>query len=322
MAKPRLNSVAGAVTAFGLQGQMDRYWGGGDVLWVGNRSGLAAGDGTSPSYPMSSLVGTAGALAKLNATTNRGHVIFVMPGHAETVNAADWASATGAANSFALVGIGKGTSAPSLTWSTATSTWLWDTANVWMDNFQIFSAGDPALTAALSVAAPITISAPGCGMRNLEWRFGVDADQLTTIGITTTAAATGLCIEDCRFTSPTTAECTTFMDIIGVDRLSMRRNYFAGATSSTGVGIVRFATTASLDIVLEQNVYINRKAASAAAVTGLAGVSGSSREELFHYLDNASTTAWLTSPGIMAFYNARLVNLAGEHGMLPTVIST
>jgi hypothetical protein len=67
---------------------------------------------------------------------------------------------------------------------------------------------------------------------------------------------------------------------------------------------------------------VNRKAASTAAVTGLAGVSGVSIEELFHYLDNSSTTMWLTSPGLMAFYNPRTVNLAGEAGMLSTVVST
>jgi hypothetical protein len=180
----------------------------------------------------------------------------------------------------------------------------------------------PAGTTALTVTAPITISAAGCGIRNCDGQFGIDADQLATIGITTTAGATGLTLENNRFTGATTSEVTTFMDIIGVDGLVMRNNYFAGATSAAGVGIVRFATTASLDIVLEYNTYINRKASSTMAVTGLAAVSGVSRDEMFHYLNDTATTPWGTSPGIMCFYNPRVTNLAGEVGMIATVVST
>ncbi len=321
MARLKLNSSAAAISAWGLQGKMEQYYGGGEVLWVGNRSDLKQGSGNSPDDPLSSLVGTGGALAKLQNTTSRGHIIFVLPGSAFNVDAADWASATGTANSFAIVAVGRGSARASLTWTTATSTWLIDTANVCIDNFRMNMAG-PSGTTALTVAAPMTISAAGCELRNNEIVFGIDADQLATIGITTTAGATGLVLENNTATGDTTAEVTTFMDIIGVNRLVMRNNHFAGATSAAGVGIVRFATTASLNIELEENVYINRKASSTMAVTGLAGVSGYSHSELFHFLNDTATTAWGTSPGIMAYYNARVVNLAGEHGMLSTVVST
>jgi hypothetical protein len=302
---------------------LNRYWGGGQILWVGNRTGLPTqGDGSSPTYPLNTIGGAGGALAKLQGSTNRGHVIFVLPGHVESVSSADYFSHTSTANSFALIGLGRGTSRPSLTWTAAASTWLIDTANVQIDNFQLFLAGADAAGAALTVAAPITISAAGCGIRNCDGKFGFDADQIVTVGITTTAAADGLTLENNRFTGATTAECTTFMDLIGVDDLVMRNNYFAGATSAAGVGIVRFATTASLNIVCEYNTYINRKASSTMAVTGLAAVSGVSRDEMFHYLNDTATTPWGTSPGIMCFFNPRVTNLAGEIGMIPTVVST
>lgn len=301
---------------------LNRYWGGGQILFVGNRTGLPSGDGSSPEYPLATVGGASGALAKLQGTTNRGHVIFVLPGHAESVSSADYFSHTGTANSFAIVGLGRGTSRPSFTWTTATSTWLIDTANVQLDNCQLFLAGADAAGSALTVAAPITISAAGCGIRNCDGKFGFDADQIVTIGITTTAAADGLTLENNRFTGATAAECTTFMDIIGVDGLIMRNNYFAGATSATTVGIVRFATTASLDIVLEYNTYANRKAASSHAVTGLAGVTGVSRDEMFLVLADGTTAVWGTSPGSMCFFNPRISNQAGEVGMIATVVST
>lgn len=322
MAKTKVSKSTGTVHAVNIQGAIDRYWGGGDILYVGNRTGLPSGDGSSPDYPLATIGGANGALAKLQGTTNRGHVIFVLPGHAENVSSADYFSHTGAANAFALVGLGTGTARPSLTWTADAATWLIDTANVAVDNFQLFLAGPDAAGTATTVAAPITISAAGCILRGNEIKFGFDADQIVTIGITTTAGATGLLLEGNTCTGATAAECTTFMDIIGVNRLVMRNNHFAGATSAAGVGIVRFATTASLNIELEENIYINRKPSSTMAVTGLAGVSGYSHSELFHFLNDTATTAWGTSPGIMAYYNARVVNLAGEHGMLSTVVST
>ncbi len=306
----------------GIAGGLARYWGGGEVIFVGNRSGLKAGDGSTPNNPMSSLVGTGGALAALQGTTGRGHVIFLLPGSAYSVDAADWASVMGAASDFAIVGLGTGTARASLTWTIATSTLLLDTANVAIDGVRMFLAGADAAGAALTVAAPITISGPGCALRNNDIKFGFDADQIVTVGITTTAAADGLVLENNYCTGATAAECTTFMDIIGVDGLRMRSNYFAGATSATGVGIVRFATTASLDIVLEYNTYINRKASSTMAVTGLAGVTGVSRDEMFEVLADGTTVVWGTSPGSMCFFNPRITNQAGEVGMIATVVST
>lgn len=306
----------------GVAGGLARYWGGGEVIFVGNRSGLKAGDGSTPNNPMSSLTGTGGAFAALQGSTGRGHVIFLLPGSAYSVDVADWGVDMGAASDFAIVGLGTGSARASLTWTAAGSTLLLDTANVAIDGVRMFLAGANAAGAALTVAAPITISGPGCAIRNCDGFFGFDADQIVTVGITTTAAATGLTLENNSFIGATAAECTTFMDIIGVDGLRMRSNYFAGATSSTGVGIVRFATTASLNVILEYNTYINRKAVSTMAVTGLAGVSGVSRDEMFHYLNDTATTPWGTSPGIMCFYNPRVTNLAGEVGMIATVVST
>lgn len=298
---------------------MERYYGGGEILFCGNRSDLPAGDGSTPAYPLSTPLS---ALSRLQGKTKRGSVIFALPGSAWNVDAADWASATSTADSFAICSLGHGNARASFTWTIAGSTWLLDTDNVAIDNCRLFLAGADAAGSALTVAAPITITGAGCTLRNNRMRFGFDADQLATIGITTTAAADQLTLEDNHCTGATAAEVTTFMDIIGCDDLTMRRNYIAGATSAVGVGIARFATTASLNIVTEGNTFINRKASSTAAVTGLAGVSGVSREDMFHYLDNTSTTPWITSPGIMCFYNPRTTNLAGEVGMISTVVST
>lgn len=289
---------------------------GAKVLYV-HSSGVQSED----TAPLADRLFTSVQLALAEARSARGDVILCLPGHTESIGVDAWSS-LGTKTGISVIGLGEGDARPTFTWTLATSTMLFDTAAFGLRNCRLFLAGADAAGAALTVAAPITISAAGCFIEDCWIRFGFDVDQLVTVGITTTAAADRFTFKRNICTGDTTSECTTFMDLIGTDYLVMHDNHFAGATSSVAVGIVRFATTASLNIDLRCNVYVNRKALSTCAVTGLAGVSGTSRDELFHYLDNASTTAWLTSTGIMAFYNPRTVNLAGEVGMLTTVVST
>lgn len=244
---------------------------------------------------------------------NRGDRIIVLEGHTENLAAAD--SWSGLVAGVKIIGVGdkNSTNRPTFTFTTATSTVLLDVANVTIANCRFLCAG-PAGTTALSVAAPFTLSAAGCKLLGNYMQISIDADQLATIAITTTAAADDCEISGNEIIGATAGEVTTAIQIVGADRLKMRGNYIAGATSAVGVGIVRFATTASLDIVSEGNTFINRKALSTCAVTGLAAVSGVSRGDHFAYLDTSSMTPWLTSTGIMTFHRPTLTNTAGETG--------
>jgi len=249
--------------------------------------------------------------------SGRGDTIIALEGHAENIASADQISNLVAGTQ--IIGRGYGTMRPTFTWTTATSTFLLDVANTSIENCVLNM--DPG-TGTTNVAAPITISAAGCRIIGNTIRMGTDSNSKVTIGITTTAGADDCEISGNHIYGATAAEATTFIELVGADRLKMIGNYIAGATSSTGVGIVRHANTASLDIFLAFNTYINRKASSTCAVTGLAAVSGVSIRENFHYLDDSSKTMWLTSPGIMAFFEAFVVNLAGENAVIATTVST
>ena len=272
---PGITASYGNPNPAGIAGGLESYWGGGDVLFVGNRSGLPARDGSSPASPMSSLVGTGGALAKLNATTNRGHVIFVLPGSAYSVDAADWASATGAADSFAIVGLGSGTSRPTFTWTTATSSWLFDTANFKIDNCRLFLAGAHAAGAALTVAAPITVSAAGCGILNCDIWWGFDADQIVAIGITLGTAADHFKFNKNRCYAETAAvPTTTFLRLTGADQLEIIGTHIVGPGSTTAIGPVQQLTTACLKSTIVESIFQNTLAASTIAFTAIAGCTG------------------------------------------------
>lgn len=287
------------------------------VLYV-NSSVTTSGDGNSgedPNAPLATIGGSAGALYKAASTRT---LIRVGAGHTETIASADAWSTLGTKTSVKLLGDGDETDRPTLSWTTATSTLLMDTAGMWFDNFvmnwdsgTLGTGGSP-----IAVAAPITCSAAGCGLRRIKVRAGTDANNTVTIGFTTTAAADDLVMDDVFIYSATAAEATTFIQFVGADRLWMRDCVIKGATSAVGVGVVRFLTTASTDITIEGCDFINRKASSTAAVTGMAGVSGSADMCRFGVLSDAAgalTGAWGTAAN-MQFYDCRITNLAGEAG--------
>lgn len=298
--------------ADGIRNQLGTWVNSGARIYYVHNSGGRAGD---PAEITSRTLTTLNS-ALQQCRSGMGDVVVVLEGHAENITAADQMS--GLVANTKIIGLGSGNGRPTFTWTTSGATFLLDVANVSITNCILNM--DPG-TGTTTVTAPMTVSAAGCAINGCTIRFSTDANSLSTTPLAL-SSCTDFTFNNNVMYGATAGECTTAIDIVAADRLKMWGNHIAGATSSTGVGIVRFKTTASLHIDLRDNFYANRKALSTAAVTGLAGVSGVSHNELFHYLDNTSTTMWLTSPGIMAFFNPRTVNLAGESGMLSTVVST
>jgi len=297
-----------------MSNALARYWGGGEVIFVGNRSGLKAGSGKSPNDPMSSLVGAGGALAALQGTTGRGHVIFVLPGHAESVNAADWASATAAAGDFAVVGLGVGDARPSFTWTIATSTWLFDTVGVVLDGLRLNL--EPT-TGTITVAAPITVSAKGCAIRHCRIKTGTDANNKVTIGITVSAGGDDFTFEDNTVTGAAAATMTTFLRLTGVDNTVIQRNRIVCGTTAAAVGPIQELTTACTNLLIRDNLIQNNAASSTACITAaLASTTGFISGNYCRNMTDANV-AWIvvTSGDVQLFQNYG-VNNSNETGIL------
>lgn len=241
--------------------------------------------------------------------SGRGDTVYVLEGHSENVASADAMSSLVAGTT--VIGCGIGNERPTFTWTVAASTFLLDVANVSLQNL-IFNM-EPG-TGTVTVTAPMTISAAGCSIINCRGRTSTDANNLATIPLALTDGADDCTLVGNRFFGATAGEHTTQVDIAGADRLVMIGNMFKGASSNVAVGIVRFKATAATDMWLENNVYINKKALSTCAVTGVAGTSGVSVNEHFAYLDTSSLTPWLTSTGLMTFHRPTVTNTAGETG--------
>jgi hypothetical protein len=251
------------------------------------------------------------------ARSGLGDYVVVFPDHAENVASADQMSNLVAGTK--IIGLGSGMLRPTLTWTTATSTFLLDVANVALDNFVLKLATSD--NAGVTVAAPITVSAAGCSISNCHVRCGDDADDIVTIGITTTAAADDFSITNCQFYGATAAECTTVIRLVGADRFYMANCDVQAATSSTTVGVLQMLTTASTQVLIENCSFTNNKASSVHAATGMAAATGVVRNCQFGILDNATLPGFETE-GSLQFYNCFTANLAGEAGAAKTPVST
>ena len=248
------------------------------------------------------------ALAKCRS--NRGDTVAVLPGHTESVSSADYFSSLGTKTGVSVVGMGYGTNRPTLTWTVAGSTMLFDAAGFRLENFNLNLAGAHAAGSALTVAAPITVSAAGCGINKCSILWGFDADQIVGVGITVTGADYFRFNDNWAFSTTAAAPTTTFLQITDSDFLQMYRTKIQGSASATTVGPVQFVTTASLGIDMQYCVIQNQLAASVHAVTGMAANTGSAFQCGFGIMDNATAQGWVT-PGQVQLIGCQTSNDAG-----------
>jgi hypothetical protein len=154
-------------------------------------------------------------------------------------------------------------------------------------------------------------------------RTSTDANNKTTIAVTTTAAADDLQIIGNTIHGATAGECTTVVQLVGADRLQFLGNTIVAATSSVDVGVVRFLTTASTDVKMFHNVLRNNKAASVQAVTGLANCTGEVDHLFMVTLANDNLANCFSTPASFVFgRNVGVANLAAETAGVFGTVST
>jgi len=295
---------------------------GGAVFYVGTAAQLAALGQTGECINSRASLTVDAALAQ--CVSGRGDFVYILPGYTETVSAADAWSSLGTKTAVSIVGLGTGMNRPTFTYSAAAATILMDAANLAIRNCIFYMAGATGSSTALTVAAPITVSAAGCAITDCYIHFGVDADQLVTIGITTTAAADNFEFKRNQCYGATAAACTSFLYLVGADWCQIWDNTIIGGTSSVNVGVVRFITTASIGIDFRRNAFMNITASSVHAVTQMAGVLGQVQDCNFGILNDSGLAGWVPAgagDGPQLF-NCRTANLAGEAGGITTPVST
>lgn len=152
----------------------------------------SVGSGRNPDKPFSTIDYAIG-----QTTASKGDVIYVMPGHAETITAAAAIDADVAGVS--IIGLGKGDNKPTITYGTATTATIkLNAKNLLFRNFRLV-----------------------CNIDSLVKFLDVNQSYVT--------------VEDCDFVTSSTKEALSFVNLATTfDYLTVRRCRFEQPTDPTG----------------------------------------------------------------------------------------
>lgn len=230
----------------------------GEVFWVNNSTALAKGgvggsDGNDGTYqrPFRTIDKALDA-----AKANRGDVILVMPGHAETVSAAGGLTFDKAG--VAVIGLGAGTLRPTITIGTAASAdILVSAANTTISNFRVV-ANFADITEAMRVTAT------NCHLDKIEFiEGGTDLNFIDYINCTgADGSANNLTVTACIGTAIDSAQDSMLVLAGTIDRLVFVDNFYSSTHANT-LAMIRQATGKSMTDVLVLDNYMNAYAKTA-----------------------------------------------------------
>ena len=211
----------------GLMALEDQALSTGERFWVNSVTGQnASGYGRNPDAPFASVDYAMGLI-----TSGAGDIVYVMPGHTETLTAAGTSLGNGGvfigstlSNGVSIIGLGNGRSRPVFNYTTAAGASMnISAANVTIKNCVFTPNGVGAVTAAINVTgADFT-------MENCELQISAGTTACV-LGILTAATAARMKILNSRFIGPATSTQTCTACIkheVGIDYV-ISGCYFTG----------------------------------------------------------------------------------------------
>ena len=274
------------------------------ALAPGAIGGSDSNDGKSPQTPFSTLDYAIG-----RCSANRGDVIYVLPGHAETVSTAAFIAIDVAG--VTIIGLGTGSLRPTFNFAATASTITMSAANCTLQNVLLTGGVD-------AVVSPIVVSAADCKILDVEYR---DVTGQCTDGILTTAAANRLEIARLRWDGATAAGTNAAIAIVGGDRLWIHDCKFDG---NFAVGVIDVRTTATTDLEVHDITARTRNAADIFIVDTVTASTGIIGPRLFLQLQEnaANVTEACTGATFVYMQDIEIVNLAGESSMKTNITAT
>jgi hypothetical protein len=238
-------------------------------------------------------------------TANRGDVIYVMPGHVETVSAAGGLSLDKAG--ISIIGFGRGTLRPQVNFTTVVGADMnVDAANIWIENIR-FTGGVDALT------GPIDVNAANLTLKNIET---ADVTGQATDFIVTDANASGLTIDGWVHKGAVAAGADTAITIVGGDFISIDNFNIDGNFAVAAIENVTTAVT-NLNIGARSQGNLARTRNAADVIfTAVATTTGFVNNIFSRLQDNAANiTEALVGADMQFGLNLPIVNLDGEQAI-------
>lgn len=272
----------------------------GSVFFVHSGTGSdSPGRGANPDEPFASIDYAVG-----RCTANKGDVIYVMPGHTETVTAAGGLDLDVAG--ISVIGLGNGPNRPVVNFTTAVGADMdVDAAGIRVENI-VFTAGIDALT------GPIDINAADCSLINIETRDTTGSYQ-TVDFIVTDANADRLTINGWVHRGATDAGADTAISIVGGDDISIDNFDIDG---NFAVACIENVTTAAVNLKVgarsQGNLARNRNSGDV-ILTAVATTTGFVNNIFSRLADNAANiTEALVGADMQFGPNLPIVNADGE----------
>jgi hypothetical protein len=286
-----------------------------EVLFVCNRAGVTAGDGSSRDKPLPSI---ADAIVKINTTsglTSGAAFIVVLSGHAENVTGSNIFSGSSVNTTSVtipagtrIIGEGSFNSRPTLTFTAAGSTLALAAANITIENMVL----QCATTCSTATTAGVTVTAPGCMLRNNLILTNNGTASVFTSVVTLSSAVTQFWFLDnvaygvAGSGTPTNIVATT--GTTGAQNVIIQRNTMAVTLSATGGGLIDVSSasgTAPVNWIITDNTLVNLVASSTVVIKGVASWTGIVAYNNFGIgvTTNGTTTSINTPASVMSFQN-------------------
>ncbi len=292
----------------------------GNIFWVHSGTGTnAVANGRTPDGPFATI---AYAFSSDVCTASKGDIIFVMPGHTETV-----AAAAGIVMDIAgvkVIGLGWGNQRPTITFSTDTLADIdIDAASITIKNIRFI--GNIA-----SLDAPIDVNAAGFTMEDCDF-FCAAATTDIDITVITDANADDMTIRNCNFnleySNAATAVAvsntmTEVIRLVGADRAVIEDCYMAGNFTTSAINGI---TTASAEVRIVNNHIRNVSTTDVAGIVDLvAGCTGmiAYNQGWYGLHDDGSALALIIDPASCAMIENYFSNVVTEAGGIVGTRST
>lgn len=291
----------------------------GQVYWVGNATTILPGqigssDGNPGTFnaPFNTLDYAIGM-----CTANRGDIIMVKPGHAETLTAAS-AVALDVAG-VAVVGLGFGSNRPTFTCSTVNTTPIVVSANnVSIQNI-LFVANFLTIAAAITVTTAKDLVVQNCEFRDTSAALNF-ANMVKSTGAANTAD--GLTVTDCFYPSIGTTYNTGVLVADAIDRMNLSRNNI-NTISTANVAVLAVSTTGAVtNLLIADNNCTTQASSHAASLlilgTGTAG-TGMILRNFVGSLDASAGVLFIVTIGWRSQGNSISGALAGQGFPIPAL---
>jgi len=279
----------------------------GSVFFVDSTTGLSGNSGLDALHPLSTV-----DLATNKCTANKGDIVYIMPNHAENIDAnTDWVPDIAGVT---YIGLGSGDDAPTFTYTGTSGEISIGADNITFKNLR-FVAGIDAVTVGIDV------NAHHFTMQNCEMIAGTTTTY-DWVDMVDVSAYDWAKFDNCRFYAEEgTAGANTAIQFVDSNFIQIVNCQFYGDFAEAPIWNI---TTASSHILIDNNFIYNDDTDNADNCISLqAACTGIISNNLCGSLYSTNVTT-LIDPGSCLNFNNFFCNAINEHAMIlnPGNIST